>query len=64
MLADHPAVLGLGQPIVVGMARPGFGEFGGQFVEQLGHLAIDVLRAVVGMKAQNADCLLYTSRCV
>ena len=36
------------------MTRSGFREFGAQFVEHPGDFVIDVLRAVVGVKAQNA----------
>ena len=55
MLADDRAVLGLGQAVVVGMAWPILGEFGTEFVQHLGDLVVDVLRAVVGVKAQDAE---------
>ena len=55
MFADDGAVLGFGQAAVVGVARPGFGEFHRQIVEHPRHLAIDVLGAVVGMEAENAQ---------
>ena len=35
------------------MAGAGFGQFDQQLVEQLDHILVDVLRAVVGMERQN-----------
>jgi len=40
--ANHRAVLGFGQPVVVGRARTGWGAFDGQRVEPLGDLGVDV----------------------
>ena len=54
VLADDRTVLRLGEAIVVGMTRARLGEFGRALVEHTGHLVIDVLRSVVGMKAQDA----------
>ncbi len=47
VLADHCAILGLHQAVVVGMPRARFGLFGQQLVQQLGDRAIDELTAIV-----------------
>ncbi len=52
--AHHRAVLGLGQRIVIAAPGARFGELHPQLLQQLRHLMIDVLRAIVGMKAQDA----------
>jgi hypothetical protein len=49
-LADDGAVLGFDQRIVIGLARPGFGEFNAQLFEQLGDVVVDILRSGIGMK--------------
>ena len=54
VVADDGAVLALHQGVVVALASPRLGELADvQFVEQRGDLMVDVLRAVVGMKAHN-----------
>lgn len=51
---DGP-VLGFGQTVVVAMPGARLGELDPELVEQLGHGVVDVLRAVVGMKAQDRE---------
>ncbi len=53
MFADDGTVLGLRQPIVVGMSGTAFGLFDHQLVQQSGYGLIDELAAVVGVKAVN-----------
>ncbi len=50
-LADNGAVLGFDQRVVIGLARPGFGEFDAQLFEQLRDVVVDIFRAGIGMKA-------------
>ena len=49
---DRP-VFGLRQPVVVAVPGSGFGELHTQLLQELGHCVIDVLRAVVRVKAQD-----------
>ncbi len=55
LLAHHGPVLGLGQAVVVAVPRAAARELDAQLVEQSGHLVVDVLAAVVGMKAQDLE---------
>jgi hypothetical protein len=50
MLSDHGAVFAFHEGVVVGMSGPGFGESDEEFVEHLGDIVVDELRAVVRMK--------------
>ena len=52
-LVHHGGILGLRQGVVVEMARAGLGELDKKLVQQFGHLVVDVLRAVVGMKPRD-----------
>ena len=51
VLADNRPILGLHQPVVVGMSRAGFRLFDQQLVQQFGHHVVDELTAIVGMEA-------------
>ena len=53
--AHHGAVPGLGQGVGVAVARVAARALGAQLVEQAGHAVVDVLAAVVGVEAQDAD---------
>ena len=55
MLADHRAILGFDQAVVVAVPGPAFGLFDQQFLQQTGHRAVDELAAVIGVKAENAE---------
>src|SRR5918996_2083126 len=55
VLADHRPVLRFHQAVVVGMTRPGFGEFDAQLVEHPGYPVVDVLRTVVSVKAKDPE---------
>jgi len=56
VLAHDAAVLALDQGIVVGLARARLGELADlQLVEQGGDAMVDVLRAVVGVKAEDGE---------
>src|SRR6516225_9480856 len=50
VLADHGAVLGFHQAVIVTVSGTAFGLPDEQLVEELGHGGIDELAAVVGMK--------------
>ena len=55
-LADHAAVLGLDEGVVVGAAGPGLGELADvEFGEEPGDAVVDVLRAVVGVEAGDLE---------
>ena len=54
-LAHHRAVLGLGQAVVVASARARARELHAQLLQHCGHAVVDVLAAVVGMKAQDLE---------
>jgi hypothetical protein len=43
VFADHRAILGFHQSIIVAVPRPAFGLLDQQFVEQLGHALVDEL---------------------
>ena len=47
VLADHRSILGLHQPVVVGVPRSRFGLLHQQLVEQAGHRVIDKFAAVI-----------------
>lgn len=51
VLADDAGILGFGQGVVIGMARPGLGELDMELVEQLGVPVVDIFRAVIGVEA-------------
>jgi len=56
MLSHHGAVPGLDQGIVVASAGTGFGEFlDTEFLQQACHTRVDVLRAIVGMEAEDDE---------
>ena len=55
VLADRGAILGLDQGIVVGLPRPGLGLLDTEFFQQLGDLVINVLGAVVAVKAPDHE---------
>src|SRR5438270_11297633 len=55
MLADHSAILGFYQPVVVAVPRPRLGLFNQQFVQEPGHRMVDEFATVVGMKAANVE---------
>ena len=55
-LADHAAVLGFDEGVVVGVAGPGLGELADvEFGEQPGDAVVDVLRTVVGVEAGHLE---------
>ncbi len=54
-LAYDRAVLGLDQGVVVRAPGPRLGELGVQLVQHLGHSAIDVFAAVIGMHTQDGE---------
>ena len=51
VLAHDAGILTLGQGVIVAVTRTRFGLLDTQFLQQSGHLAVDVRRAVVLMKA-------------
>jgi hypothetical protein len=55
VFAHDGAVLGLRQAVVVAVSGPRFGELDAELVQGFGHGVVDVLRAVVGMKAQELE---------
>ncbi len=59
LLAHHGPVLGLGQAVVVAVARAAAGELDLQLVQHLGHPVVDVLAAVVGVEAQDLERELF-----
>ena len=59
VLPDHAGVLALGQGVVVAVARARFGLLDAQLLQHQGDLAVDVLRAVVGVKALDLKRKLF-----
>jgi hypothetical protein len=55
VLAHDGAILRFGQRVVVAVPRPRLGELDVDLVEQLGDLIIDVLTAVVRVKATHGE---------
>src|ERR1019366_9108322 len=55
VFADHRAILGFHQSVIVAVPRPAFGLLDKQLVEQLGHGLVDELAAVIGVKAADAE---------
>ena len=53
VLSDDRPIFGFDQGVIVGVSSPGFGQFDQEFLEELDHMLIDVLGAVVGVKAKN-----------
>ena len=51
VLADHGAVFGFDQAVIVAVPGPAFGLLDEQVVEQAGDDGIDIFAAVVGVKA-------------
>src|SRR5665213_1185755 len=62
VLADDRSVLAFYQRVVLGPIGAAFGEFDQQTFEQLRQFVIDVLRAVVGVKAENTEGKLMQDR--
>ena len=54
-LAHHRAILGLGQAVVVAAARAAARELDAQLLQHRCNAMVDVLAAVVGMKAQDLE---------
>lgn len=55
LLANDAAVLAFDQGVVVGVARARAGELDAEFLQQPGHVVIDVLAAAVGVKTQDLE---------
>lgn len=55
VLADHRPVLRFHQAVVVGMTRARLGAFDAQRVAHPGHLMVEILRAVVGVNAEDPE---------
>lgn len=62
VLADDRAVLAFHQRVVLASIGPALGEFHEQLPQHRGHLVVDELGTVVGMKAQNAEGKLMQDR--
>ena len=62
VFADDGAVFTFRQGIVVGVSGAGFGQLDQQRVEQFGHVLVDVLGAVVGVKPENDKGKLFQQR--
>src|SRR5674476_1275485 len=55
VFADHRAILGLHQAVIVAVPRPAFGLLDQQLVQQARHPGINELAAVIGVKAADAE---------
>ena len=55
LLAHSGAILRLGKAVVVAVPQAAAREFDAQFLKHARHLMVDVLAAVVGVKAQNLE---------
>ena len=53
VLFDDRTIFGSNQSVIVGVSSPGFGQFDQEFLEELDPMLIDVLGAVIGVKAKN-----------
>ena len=62
MLANDRSILAFHQRIVLRPIGSALGELDQQSLEQLGHLVVDILRAVVGVEAQNPKGKLMQDR--
>ena len=53
VLADDRTMFGLDPSIIVGVSRPGCGQFDQECLEQLDHVPVDVPGTVVGVTTGN-----------